>query len=100
MNTRTLIELLMIILLIAMLVRLVLKMRKCKPKQKHLSLKVISQCKSCNKEWTSIFKTGDYLLKPSGKCGCGEALRIVKIYSEVETKKERKWREYTKKFEI
>lgn len=101
MDLRTLIDLLLIILFVVMLVRVVMKIKKRKPEQKPLTLMVISQCKSCNdKEWTSIFKTGDYLLKPCGKCPCGGTLRIVKIYNEAETKAERKWRAYTKRFDV
>lgn len=101
MSLQTLVSLLTILVLVVMLIRLVLKIKKRKPEQKPLTLMVISQCKSCNdKEWTSIFKEGDYLLKPCGKCICGKTLRIVKIYNEAETKAERKWRAYTKRFDV
>lgn len=102
MNGETLINLLMIVFLVIMLARLVLKIKRRKPEQKPLSLVVISQCKSCgNKERISKFKAcGDYLLKPHGKCRCGGTIRIIKMYNEEETEKERKWRVYARKFEV
>lgn len=100
MNAKTLLDILMIVFLIIMLVRLVKKIRNRKPEQKPFSLMVISQCKSCNKKCSSKFKEGDYLFKPYGKCTCGKTLRIVKIYTEEDTEKERKWRAYIKKFEV
>jgi len=92
--------LMMVVFLLAMAARLVWKIIKFKPEPKPLSLTVISQCKSCGKKHMSKFKVGDHLLKPCGKCECGGTFRMIKIYNDEETKEERKWKAYEKRFEV